>query len=99
MRKKGERSEEEWERKSRRGEKRGMGETGRRLVPIGRNYSIPYYLHVDNFAMSCIVDQVHKHAYPREYNAMHTVYERCESDVCTYTRVPSDDTFKFQHDF
>lgn len=31
-----------------------------RSVPIGRNYSIPYYLHVGNFVVPCIVDEVHK---------------------------------------
>lgn len=60
MRKEGERGEERqegWERDGRDGTPRS--------VPIGRNYSILYYLHVGNFA--CTVDEVHKRikkAYP-----------------------------------
>lgn len=52
-----EKKEGGWEKIEREKERGGVP----RSFPIGRNYSIPYYLHIGNFVASCsTTDEVHK---------------------------------------
>jgi len=54
------------------GEKKDGRDGAPQLVPIGRNYSVPYYTVLFTRRQLCsAVDEVHKYAYPREYIVMH----------------------------
>lgn len=90
-----------WDARKRRKGRKGWARDGTpRSVPIGRNYSIPYYLHVGNFAVPCIVDEVHKriNMLTRENTSRCTPYTRGWR-VCAHTTRDRATHVKFKHDF